>query len=176
MVAGGLCRHSQSRGEHAEPLYSHSSSPSTRQENRLRDPHHHPAPSHPVRQPAPSQSVGQGSPFALSARLTGAKDEAPAQAASMVWAASAPAAIALCLRELHLVPQKLTLSREPLPPPRTGDAPACSAFHSQPAPCTLPRAPVGIRRQWEFFLAAAITALEICTDRFPGADLSLFVF
>ncbi|XP_049647692.1 mesothelin-like protein [Accipiter gentilis] len=75
-----------------------SSSPSTRQENRLRDPHHHPAPSHPVRQPAPSQSVGQGSPFALSARLTGAKDEAPAQAASMVWAASAPAAIALCLR------------------------------------------------------------------------------
>ncbi|KAM9599451.1 uncharacterized protein ACIBXB_004640 [Morphnus guianensis] len=96
LVAGGLCRHSQSTGEHAEPLYSHGSSPSTGRENWLRDPPGHLP--HPGRQPAPSQSVGHGSPFALSARLTRAKDEAPAQAASMVRAAPAPAAITLCLR------------------------------------------------------------------------------
>ena len=128
-VAGDLCRHSQSTGGHAEPLYSHGSSPSIEREHQLQDP---PAPS-PAR-PAASTVPERGTRLPICALCSPDPRQGRSPGTgSMVWAAPAPVAIVLCLRELHLVPLKLTLPQEPLPPPGTGDAAARAAFHSQPA-------------------------------------------
>lgn len=121
----------------------------------------------------PSQTVGHGSSFALCS-------PEPCQGRSPSIGRMARAATALCLRELHLVPLKLTLPQDPpFHPSALGMLQPMLLFIPNPPgsgiPCTLPHAPLSIHRQWEFFPAAAGTALETCTD-FQGQIYHFFIF